>query len=171
MPEWRRTGRLIGSLLLAAGSSSTLAAADPGLENGLIQALHLKKGSTARVGTSGKAIQAYMREGYVGKRPDYLKLDTHLHAQGVSASNSFKLYNSGLCGIRDTDMPMLEASIRLIDEWTQDSFDIHTIEQVAISFAMRGQTVRESRKFVHHYYADKRFFHAMHAHVEKIRAA
>ncbi|MEX5547312.1 hypothetical protein Q1J68_17010 [Pseudomonas pergaminensis] len=100
---------------------------------------------------------------YVCKRPDYLKLGTHLHTQGVSASNSFKLYNSGLCGIRDTDMPMLEASIRLIDEWTQDSFDIHTIEQVAISFAMRGQTVRESRKFVHHYYADKRFFHAMHA--------
>lgn len=70
MPEWRRSGRLIGSLLFAAGSSSTLAAADPGLENGLIQALHLKKGSTARVGTSGKAIQAYIREGYIGKHPD-----------------------------------------------------------------------------------------------------
>lgn len=64
-----RTRRLIGSLLLAACSSSALAT-HPGLENGLIQALHLKKGTTERTGTSGKAIQAYMREGYVGKHPD-----------------------------------------------------------------------------------------------------
>jgi hypothetical protein len=61
-----RTRRLLGALLLAVSSAS----ADPGLENGLIQALHLKKGTTQRVGTSGKAIQAYMREGYVGKHPD-----------------------------------------------------------------------------------------------------
>ncbi|UII72830.1 hypothetical protein LVW35_06530 [Pseudomonas sp. HN11] len=100
---------------------------------------------------------------YVCERPDYLKLGKHLHTHGVSAGNSFKLYNSGLCGVRDTDASLLETSIRLIDEWTQDSFDIHTIEQVAISFAMRGNTVREARKFVHHYYADKRFFHAMQA--------
>lgn len=101
---------------------------------------------------------------YVCKRPDYLKLGRHLHQHGISASNSFKLYNSGLCGVRASDSPLLDASIQLIDEWTQDSFDIHTIEQVAISFAMRGKTVREARKFVHHYYSDKRFFHAMQAH-------
>ena len=65
-----RTRRLIGSLLLAATCASASAAADPGLENGLIQALHLKKGTTQRVGTSGKAIQAYMHEGYIGKHPD-----------------------------------------------------------------------------------------------------
>ena len=65
-----RTRRLLGALLLAATCASTLAAADPGLETGLTHALQLKKGTTARVGTSGKAIQAYMREGYVGKRPD-----------------------------------------------------------------------------------------------------
>ncbi|AYM77480.1 hypothetical protein D9M09_18025 [Janthinobacterium agaricidamnosum] len=70
MAEWRRTRRLIGSLFLAACASSALAAADPGLESGLIQALHLKKGTTDRVGTSGKAIAAYMREGYIGKHPD-----------------------------------------------------------------------------------------------------
>ncbi len=101
---------------------------------------------------------------YVCKRPDYLKLGQHLHAHGISADNSFKLYNSGLCGVRASDGPLLDASIRLIDEWTLGSFDIHTIEQVAISFAMRGHKVREARKLVHHYYADKRFFHAMQAH-------
>ncbi|OIN44264.1 hypothetical protein BLL37_07080 [Pseudomonas azotoformans] len=101
---------------------------------------------------------------YVCKRPDYLKLGRHLSAYGVSAGNSFKLYNSGLCGVQASDASLLETAIRWIDEWTQDSFDIHTIEQVAISFAMHGKKVCESRKFVHHYYADKRFFHAMQAH-------
>lgn len=70
MLEWRRTRRLIGSFLLAASCASAFAAADPGLESGLIHALHLKKGTTERVGTSGKAIRAYMREGYIGKHPD-----------------------------------------------------------------------------------------------------
>lgn len=70
MLEWRRTRRLIGSFLLAASCASAFAAADPGLESGLIHALQLKKGTTERVGTSGKAIAAYMREGYIGKHPD-----------------------------------------------------------------------------------------------------
>ena len=71
MPEYR-TRRLLGALLLAASGASALAAAaaNPGLEMGLLHALHLKKGTTDRVGTSGKAIQAYMREGYIGKPPN-----------------------------------------------------------------------------------------------------
>lgn len=101
---------------------------------------------------------------YVCKRADYLQLGKHLRAHGITADASFKLYNSGLCGVRATDAALLDTSIRLIDEWTQGSFDIHTIEQIAISFAMRDQKVREARKFVHHYYADKRFFHSMQAH-------
>lgn len=74
MAEWCRTRRLLGALLLAACSCGALAAAvsvtDEGLESGLVQALHLKKGTTDRVGTSSKAIAAYAREGYIGKRPD-----------------------------------------------------------------------------------------------------
>lgn len=69
MPERRRSRHLLGALLLAASCASAHAA-DPGLESGLLHALHLKKGTTDRVGTSGKAIAAYMREGYIGKRPD-----------------------------------------------------------------------------------------------------
>ena len=69
MPEYR-TRRLLGALLLAASGASALAATDPGLEMGLLRALHLKQGTTDRVGTSGKAIAAYAREGYIGKRPD-----------------------------------------------------------------------------------------------------
>ncbi len=69
MPEYR-SRRLLGALLLAASGASALAAANPGLESGLIHALHLKQGTTQRTGTSGKAIQAYMREGYIGQRPE-----------------------------------------------------------------------------------------------------
>ena len=62
-----RIHRLLGVLLLAAGCASALA--DPGLESGLTHALHLKKDTTGRVGTSGQAIAAYVREGFVSKRP------------------------------------------------------------------------------------------------------
>lgn len=70
MSDWSRTRRLIGALLLAASCASAYTVAYPGLEMGLLHALHLKKGTTDRMGTSGKAIQAYMREGFIGKQPD-----------------------------------------------------------------------------------------------------
>jgi hypothetical protein len=101
---------------------------------------------------------------YVCDRPDYVKLGRCLQAHGISSHNSFKLYNSGLCGVTDGDTPLLEASIRLIDEWTRGSFDIHTIEQIALSFAMRNHPVQEAKKFIYHYFAEKRFFHAMQKH-------
>jgi hypothetical protein len=48
-----------------------MASAEDELEEGLINAMRLKTGSTMeRVGNSGKAIQAYMREGFVGRRPN-----------------------------------------------------------------------------------------------------
>jgi len=101
---------------------------------------------------------------YVCERPDYVKLGQRLEAYGIAASNSFKLYNSGLCGLNDSDTPLLEESIRLIDEWTQGSFDIHTIEQIALSFAMRNKPIQEAKNYVYHYFAEKRFFHAMQKH-------
>jgi hypothetical protein len=101
---------------------------------------------------------------YVCERADYVKLGRCLQRYGISSTNSFKLYNSGLCGVTNSDTPLLDESIRLIDEWTQDSFDIHTIEQIALSFAMRDRPVREAKKFIYHYFADKRFFHSMQNH-------
>ena len=97
-------------------------------------------------------------------RPDYLKLGQCLQAHGISAENSFKLYNSGLCGVTDSDTPLLAHTIRLIDEWTQAPFDIHTIEQIALSFAMRDKPIQEAKKFIYHYFAEKGFFHAMQKH-------
>lgn len=99
----------------------------------------------------------------VCERPDYVKLGGCLQAHGVSADNGFKLYNSGLCGVTDRDSALFEESIKLIDEWTLDGFDIHTIEQIALSFAMRDKPVHEAKKYIYHYFAEKRFFHAMQA--------
>jgi hypothetical protein len=101
---------------------------------------------------------------YVCERPDYVKLGRCLQPYGISSENSFKLYNSGLCGVTASDTPLLEESIRLIDAWTQNSFDIHTIEQIALSFAMRDKPVQQAKKFIYHYFAEKRFFHAMQKH-------
>lgn len=101
---------------------------------------------------------------YACNRADYEKLARCLQVHGISSTNSFKLYNSGLCGVTDGDAALLEKSVRLIDEWTQDPFDIHTIEQIALSFAMRDQPIQEAKKFVYHYFADKNFFHAMQKH-------
>ncbi|OOG88975.1 MULTISPECIES: hypothetical protein [Pseudomonas] len=101
---------------------------------------------------------------YVCKRESYQTLGTHLRAHGITPSSSFNLYNSGLCGVTDNDAALLAQAIGLIDEWTEDGFDIHTIEQIAISFALHTKTVKESKKFVYHYFGEKRFFHTMHAH-------
>ncbi|MFJ2685733.1 hypothetical protein ACIOYV_18575 [Pseudomonas sp. NPDC087342] len=98
---------------------------------------------------------------YVCERPEYQKLGKCLDAHGVTPDNGFKLYNSGLCGVTQRDGPLLDESIRLIDEWTRDGFDIHTIEQIALSFAMHGKPVGEAKKYIYHYFAEKRFFHAM----------
>lgn len=99
----------------------------------------------------------------VSTRQTYLKLGTCLQLYGIKPDSDFKLYNSGLCGLTDGDTPLLEKSIGFIDEWTQDAFDIHTIEQIALSFAMRDKSVQETKNYVYHYFAKKRYFHAMQA--------
>lgn len=60
----------IAYAVLAACSVMAFAADTPSLESGLLHALQLKKGTTERTGTSGQAIEAYMRAGLVGKKPN-----------------------------------------------------------------------------------------------------
>lgn len=59
---------VIGAVL--AGLSMAGSATEQSLERDLVDALRLKKGTTERLGDSGKAIQGYMREGFVNKRPN-----------------------------------------------------------------------------------------------------
>jgi hypothetical protein len=53
-------------------SFSTLASASDvqDLEKTLANSLSLKRGSTERLGNSGKAIQSYMKEGFVNRKPN-----------------------------------------------------------------------------------------------------
>lgn len=56
--------------LLASTALHVSAAPDANLEEGLINALRLKGGTTQRTGTSGKAIQAYVHAGLISKKPN-----------------------------------------------------------------------------------------------------
>lgn len=62
--------KIILGAVITAWSSLASAADERALENGLANALRLKPGTTERAGDSGKAIQAYMREGAVSKKPN-----------------------------------------------------------------------------------------------------
>lgn len=55
---------------LIAFSQAANASNDQALEAGLLDALRYDKAKQERVGDSGKAIQAYMREGLVNNRPN-----------------------------------------------------------------------------------------------------
>lgn len=58
-------------ILCFAGAVSSASAADmPDLEAGLASAMKYDKAAEKRAGTSGKAIQAYMKAGYVNPRPN-----------------------------------------------------------------------------------------------------
>lgn len=54
----------------AVSNTQETASDNQDIESGLISALQLKKGTTERIGDSGKAIRAYMREGLVKKKPN-----------------------------------------------------------------------------------------------------
>lgn len=65
--------RTLASVLVATFAFITtyaIAADDTNLETGLVAALSLKKGTTERIGDSGKAIQAYIRAGLINKKPN-----------------------------------------------------------------------------------------------------
>jgi hypothetical protein len=65
-----RSYRPIAAAILALLSHHAMASTEDELADGLINAMRLKAGTIERVGNSGKAIQAYMREGFVGRRPN-----------------------------------------------------------------------------------------------------
>lgn len=67
MKHRRATRFLTGLIAVTLSCTLSLASAADALENGLAQAMHLKKGTNERVGTSGKAIQAYVQAGYLEK--------------------------------------------------------------------------------------------------------
>lgn len=57
-------------LFAVALCGGAAAAGNPDLETGLMKAMKFDKASEKRLGSSGKAIQAYMKAGYVNPRPN-----------------------------------------------------------------------------------------------------
>lgn len=99
----------------------------------------------------------------VRSRPEFVKLDSYLRSTGQSVPSDQHLFNSGVCGLMAGDGALMKASIALIDEWTAHISDLHTLEQIALSFALRDRKVAETRSSIYHYFSDKDFFHAMQA--------
>jgi hypothetical protein len=72
-------------------------------------------------------------------RADYVAFSDELIANGHA--DSLKLYNSGICGMTRANAGALDKAIALIDEWNRHYAKLHTIEQIAVSFAMAGTNV------------------------------
>ncbi|AJO80551.1 hypothetical protein [Pseudomonas sp. MRSN 12121] len=99
----------------------------------------------------------------VRSRPQFAHLDRHLQASGYAVPAQQRLYNSGVCGLTAGDGALMQTSIALIDEWSAPIKDLHTLEQIALSFALGDRPVGESTDCIYHYFSDKDFFHAMQA--------
>lgn len=94
-------------------------------------------------------------------RPDYVAFAHDLSARGMAPDDRMKLYNSGLCGIARNNGGIMDGVIQCIDDWKDHYGKLHTIEQIAVSFAMGQSRVVTAHDCVNHYYAKKRYYHAM----------
>ncbi|MFB9243289.1 hypothetical protein IV454_13645 [Massilia antarctica] len=66
----KRQKILLAGLFAAFVSTVVAAQENPGLEAGLIGAMKYDRNSNQRAGSSGEAIRAYMKAGYVNPRPN-----------------------------------------------------------------------------------------------------
>ena len=95
------------------------------------------------------------------KRPSFAEFSADVIAKGQAPVDNLKLYNSGICGLTLQNSNLIKQAIDLIDEWSSYGKTLHTIEQIAISFMLADKQVSESYGKVNHYYAWKRYHHAM----------
>ncbi|MET3051494.1 MULTISPECIES: hypothetical protein [Pseudomonas] len=72
-----------------------------------------------------------------------------------------RLFNSGVCGLTRSNAHLFADVIALIDRWAHHGQMLFTLEQVVVSMVLRDKKVVEANDCVHHYYAVKRFYHAM----------
>ncbi|UVL17933.1 hypothetical protein LOY42_18730 [Pseudomonas sp. B21-023] len=98
---------------------------------------------------------------HASQRDDYTGLVAELAANKRSPSPSLRLYNSGICGMTRHHTGLLDEAITLIDQWSHLHTQLHTMEQIAVSFMLGDKQVVEARDCVHHYYSQKSYYHAM----------
>ena len=94
-------------------------------------------------------------------RPDYVAFAHDLTTKGTAPDDCMKLYNSGICGIVRSNGGIMDGVIERIDAWKDHYCKLHTIEQIAVSFAMGQSRVVTAHDCINHYYAKKRYYHAM----------
>ncbi len=97
-------------------------------------------------------------------RPEFARFAAALAARGQEPAEDTRLYNSGVCGLARTHLPRIERAIALIDDWHGHDEEVHTLEQIALSFSLADLAISEARGSIRHYYAEKRFLHFMLAH-------
>lgn len=95
------------------------------------------------------------------QRADYSGLVSELAASGQTPAPSLRLYNSGICGMARQHVGLQDQAIALIDQWAHLHTQLHTMEQIAVSFVLGARQVSEAHDCVHHYYAQKAYYHAM----------
>ena len=93
--------------------------------------------------------------------PEYNDLSRHLESTDASPAPSLRLYNSGICGLSKDHSHIMDSAIDLIDSWEAFAKDLHTVEQIALSFNISNMKVREARDTVNHYYGERNIFHSM----------
>lgn len=96
------------------------------------------------------------------RRAWYRPLVTLLDAEFIAPAPALRLFNSGVCGMTNANGHIVEGAISLIDQWAHLGARILTIEQIALSFMLYGRRVVEANDCINHYYAVKRYHHAMY---------
>lgn len=96
------------------------------------------------------------------RRREYSGLKEQLKSENASPPSDLRLYNSGICGMTSADVGLMDDVISKIDEWAHHHKQLHTMEQIAVSFVLGGNQVSEAKDCVEHYFSKKPYFHAMH---------
>lgn len=96
------------------------------------------------------------------RRREYAGLCEQLKNEGALPSSDLRLFNSGICGMTSGDVALMDEAISRIDQWAHHHRQLHTMEQIAVSFVLDGKHVSEAKDCVEHYFSKKPFFHAMH---------
>lgn len=95
------------------------------------------------------------------QRKEYHAFAQDLASRNETPAPGLKLYNSGIFGMTKANGAMMDDVLQLIDQWAHHGKKLLTIEQIAASFVLDGKKVVEAADCINHYFAVKRFHHAM----------
>lgn len=91
----------------------------------------------------------------------YCLLAQKLQARGL-ADDDMPLLNSGVIGLKKTDIGILDDSLAFMDKFYAEASTVYTLEELmlAVSARQRGVRLAECTDVIHHYWSRKRLFRA-----------